>query len=184
MITAISDNFDRADSDTLGSGWTEQLGDIDIASNRAKSTNEAIATWTQDTTIHSDVELQADVEGTVSVGGVALIARFTDINNFLYCIINTFSQTVKIYKMVAGSATELGSYTGGYSNGTVYTLKFICQGNTLKAYVGGTERISITDRSINVPGQVGLYGDSANRFWNNFTCKIPERIASRPPPYR
>lgn len=43
MITAISDNFDRADSDTLGSGWTEQSGDIDIASNRAKSTNEAIA---------------------------------------------------------------------------------------------------------------------------------------------
>ena len=49
FTTNVSDNFDRADADSLGSNWTEILGDIDIVSNAARgmtASNYSMAVWT------------------------------------------------------------------------------------------------------------------------------------------
>ena len=44
VACTLVDNFNRADSTTIGGGWTEQVGDLSIQGNKAGNVNGAAAT--------------------------------------------------------------------------------------------------------------------------------------------
>ena len=68
------------------------------------------------------------------------------------------SGTWKLNKRVSGANTLLGSYTGDSPNGTTRTVKLEMRGTTSKVYIGGVERISVTDSAISATGNPGLVG--------------------------
>jgi hypothetical protein len=160
MATIFSDDFNRADAGDLGSNYDEDANGLDIVSNQAKSTTSNARVRVKAASFPSanaDYEVQADgVHNTPSVGDVYLYGRAVDGDNLYRLRISTFDQAVKIQKVVSASATDLGSYTGGYVSGTTYTVKLSMSGTTLKAYVNGTERVSVTDSTYTATGVPGM----------------------------
>lgn len=169
MATLASDNFNRADGDSLGANWTEASGDIDIASNIADATAASRVIWAGTfSPANADYDVTADLRVAASVGGVGVMARYTDLNNFYYSIINTFSQTLTIRKRVASTNTTLGTYNGGQSTGVTYTVRFNLVGTALKAFQAGVERVSVTDGDLTSVGVPGMWTDSGDGTLDNF----------------
>jgi hypothetical protein len=130
--TFVSDTFDRANADALGTAdggtdvdlsWNEGDPDIDISSNTA------IVTGTWDTAraeigdSHTeDVEVQVDMTSIVNwewnYQGVS--ARFTSDQNFYQAYYRKFDGYLRIRAVKGGSGVELGNYNvGDLSSGTI-----------------------------------------------------------------
>jgi lysophospholipase L1-like esterase len=172
MATLITDNFDRTDSDSLGSDWSEDSGDIDIVSNRAKTTAASRARWVGTfNPASADYEIEAKLEKQGGVGGVGFMFRYQDANNYYYVAMNTFAQNVYVVKVVAGSGiydNVIGEYVGGYTNNEIHTVKVVLSGTSIKVYVNGTLRIDEVDSEFSSAGEVGLWSDAADGFINDF----------------
>lgn len=174
--TLVSDNFDRADSDTFGTDWTEQKGDWDIVSNKGSHVTDS-GTGGEDVAIFNtalganpdaDYEVEAIVRLT-STGGLGVYARWTDDSNHYFNYLNTVSQNFQMYKKVSGTYTQLGStYSAGQSTDTDYTIKLSAIGSALKSYQDGVERISATDTAITATGKPALLSDSSGKLYNDF----------------
>lgn len=178
MAILISDDFDRADNDSLGANWTEDSGDWDIASNVASSTAASRATWTGTfNTAGADYDVSGDLRITASVAGVGVIGRFVDLDNFYHARINTFSQYLRLQKRVGGTDTTLGQYNGGQSTGNTYVVKLSMVGSTIKVFQDGTERISVTDSALTATGLPGIWSDSNVCTVNNFLVEGTEASA-------
>lgn len=176
-LSIYTDQFKRPDSTNIstsapmGGAYTEVTGDTQIVSGALKNIglNSHVVTVDAPVMNTADYYVQAIVYTNPSnASGIGLIIRYVDASNYYYARINTFGNTLKIIKRIAGSETELGNYNGGYTGGNSYTLKFSGTGTTLKAYVNGTERISVTDSDLTSAGKPGLWSDYGNSTWNNF----------------
>ncbi len=56
-----------------------------------------------------------------------------------------------------GSWAKIGSYAVTLNDNTWYTIKLELNGSSIKGYLNGTERISVTDNAHS-QGQIGLRG--------------------------
>ncbi len=163
MTTLFSDDFNRANSSTLGGAWSELSGDWRINSNGLNENNFGAAfvvnttsTGTPDYAVEASI-YQAGMT-TTSGCGIGILARCTDINNAYFAWLDAQPGAVvyRIYKLVAATFTELGtSYNpGGYLSDPV-TVRFEVQGTALRLYVNGTLRNSATDSAISAVGNFG-----------------------------
>lgn len=77
--------------------------------------------------------------------------------------IQVISGSVILYK--GGYATTLGTWVGNPSNINDFTVRLLCNGTSIKVFVDGTERISVTDATY-ASGKVGIgtFGSSTTRF--------------------
>lgn len=176
-LSIYTDQFKRPDntnistSAPMGGAYTEVTGDAQIVSGELKNIglNSHIITVDAPVMNTADYYVQAIIYTNPSyASGIGLIARYVDVNNYYYCVINTVAQKLIIYKREGGANTNLGEYAGGYTGGSSYTIKFSLVGTALKAYVNGVERISITNSVFAGAGKVGLWSDYGNSTWNNF----------------
>lgn len=172
MADLASDNFNRADGDSLGSNWTEQVGDFDILTNRAiqnTASGNNIATW--DTNISSspagDYNIKSIVRCDVT-GGAAVVGRWTASTDYYQTHLNTVSQDLRIRKRVADVATTLGTYVGGYGITTDYTIEMKMVGSTITAYEASTLRLTVTDSDLKAEGKPGLFADSDGKVYDDF----------------
>lgn len=160
MTTLATDDFNRANSSTLGANWTAQSGvsSMSILSNQADVVDNrgnyySNATWPNDhwsqatilTTaniLHASVRVRcATAADTYYNGG----ANPTDFGN----------KNRRIWKTVAGTRTSLGSQaTDVVANDVIYLE---AQGTALVFKVNGTTVVSVTDSSI-ASGNAGLGG--------------------------
>jgi hypothetical protein len=114
----IQDNFDRADSDSLGSNWTEtetNPGDIVIQNNKVKFYESGSITYNTPLTVTRHRDMSFDVFGVPAALGVDryLLAylAFQDANNFLALRINSDSGGVcSFIQMSGGVQTILGTF--------------------------------------------------------------------------
>jgi len=192
--TLFSDDFNRADNDLLGGNWVERGGsDFDIVTNRVEYITYAGAShavvYNPTGITGADYTVQAVVNSVtgnthngvcgrrVNFGGLdsnSYTAFIHESNNFLY-----------LFKKVSGTWTELGSYAVAINPGTDYTVKLSMQGTTIKAFLDGVERISVTDTALSAAGDACIDGDesSAGTRWDNFlvedfaTGAVPPRRA-------
>lgn len=174
-MAVITETFTRSNSDTLGSNWTEAVGDWDISSNQAVTNiqQDNFAVWSGTfSPNNANYSVAADVSVVGNVSSTGVIARWVDSSNYYYARINTFGQDLKLYKYVDGVRTQLGStFTGGYTNNTVYNLKLVVAGSSLAVYVDGTKRISAVDTSLTATGVPGLWSDYDSSVVDNFTVE-------------
>lgn len=177
MATLASDNFDRADAGTLGSNWTDDNAGFAIVSNKASGATGDQAYWSGTfNPASADYDVTVTLHHTGTVSELAFFGRRTGSTTFYWVAMNTFMQTVKLYKRVSGTDTELGSYTGGYSTGNTYTFRLNMVGSTLKVFEGATERISVSNSDITATGTPGILASVINGTsdWDNFLVEGTE----------
>ncbi len=177
MALLASDSFDRADSTNLGTNWNELSGSFEIVSNKLKlithNAADDVCTWIRalGCTPEADYEVEAVVQFSGGGGGgVGVAARVQDINNYYLVEVSTTGDALDMYKKVSGSHIWLAGYSTTLNESTDYTVKLSVAGTSIKAYLNGVERISVTDSSITAAGRPACRGFSNNngQLYNDF----------------
>lgn len=178
MAVTFSDNFNRADSSTVGNGWVEVSGDFSISSNQLTSTLVDNSIITQDSTLptYADYYVSATVYplfGADSDGFEGIIARYTDSTHFYYLSWGRGSITSGLVLNVKNGASDtvIGSdYTDLVLNNTAVTIKLVVVGNIIQGYVNNHLLISVTNSTLTAAGKAGIRkgGISDSSFWTYF----------------
>ena len=167
--TTASDDFDRANGGTLGSGWTDTVGGMGISNNAAVPIGDfdyrfayySGASW-GDT--HSS---QAVFYGPL--GGVMFLTVRHQANGDLYMLmVNSGSHVLAIFKNIGGSYTLLRNFGVGPISG--HTYKFEASGTTLRAYDNGVQIGTDLNDSTLTGGAPGIGGSAYQPAqWDDWT---------------
>lgn len=164
-VDKFSDNFNRADSASLGSPWVDVSGDFQIVSNQAKSVGGVSIVTDQTTLSTADNQMSISMQFSTSAPlySTQMILRATGPNIFDNCyylnVQNYGDSTVglQLYKRVSGTPTTLGSEVRTtLVNGTYYTYKFIIRNDWLTGYINGVAKVFATDSTYTAAGSHGL----------------------------
>lgn len=180
--TTLSENFDTADSDTLGGQltWTEVVIDIDIASNKAQQGDATANSAGRAESDLSSVDhfVQADIEALVANTPVTyLLGRFAGAATTYYRggyrdnAVNTYI----IGKVVTGTATNLFLASATAPGDGPLTTKFTIDGSSLTLNVSGSDVLGpSTDTAITDGTRCGIGSNSSNvarSKWNNWSAE-------------
>lgn len=177
MALLAFDSFDRADNSNLGTDWDEASGGFEIVSNRLKlithNAADDVCVWIRaiGCTPAPDYEVEAIVQfNGGGGGGTGVAGRYQDMNNYYLVEASTTGDSFDMYKKVSGSYTKIGAYAVTLNEATDYTVKLGMVGTTIKGYLNGVERISVTDSSITAAGRPACRGFSNNngQLYNDF----------------
>jgi RHS repeat-associated protein len=173
---SLSDDFNRADSTSLGSNWTERVGDFAIVSQTLRNDSteqDHLATYTG---TYTDVTVSARVQLTGSSGTTALGARWGAYSDGLpgqgYMVDMDDLGHLNLWR-VDDFSSALGYYEiPGYSSGQWVALGLKATGTQLVVTVSGSPVITATDSAF-TEGEAGLWsytpgGAGAHRF-DDFT---------------
>ena len=124
-LHAAADAFDRANSTDLGSNWNESLLNLEIFSNQIRNSNvgNKAAQFTQSIGPNQDVSVDCKV---TAVGNMcAVVARWSDTNNFYYARLDTDAGNIKLFKTVNGASTPIGTAVRGLQFNTYYRIRLV-----------------------------------------------------------
>lgn len=160
-----SDNFDRANSTSLGtpsdggSAWAGSSSTYGTTSNQAYLSGSAgwnTAVWLEASSATGHAQITY-ISGTSVNSGI--LARIVDAQNF---ILGQFTGTAFfIFKRVAGTFTQIGpSFSGTLTANDV--IRITASGNSLSLQVNGITRISGTDAAHNTATKWGFVENNGN----------------------
>lgn len=163
-----TDNFNRANGAIGTTNWTSQPGiaggaAMQIVSNEASSTLGVTAPYFSGSLVgggswpnnqYAQITVGSAVDTTTDAG-VGPMGRASTVQQTAY-----FGQTntneTKVYKVVNGSYTQLGSNGAACATGDI--LKLICNGTSISATKNGTTIVgAVTDSAI-ASGSAGMWG--------------------------
>lgn len=168
-MTSIADNFNRANSDTLGTlsdgsgSWTEVAGDNDIVSNTCAG-GAAGSNYSR-----ADVDLasaahyaQIDVvswTGSSAGQAAGICTRYSSSADTCYVFyIRRDTSNYRLFKRVAGSLTQIGSTVTEALPSLPFTVKLSSSsGDVHTCAVNGTTKLSPSDSSITGNTRTGLF---------------------------
>lgn len=165
---ALLDDFNRADSTTLGGNWVEDQNQAEIKGNKLAPTTLSAEILVRNTTPvgSADVEVEATITyANGHAGGPTwrINAASPTQNYYIYEAEN--DGVFQMYRRVNGTYTSIGSHDNG-PNLTDPVLKARSVGNEHKGYVNGVEVISVTDAFHPNEGQVGFrFNSGAGGTW-------------------
>jgi hypothetical protein len=168
-MTTFSDDFNRADSTTVGNGWVEVAEDWAISANRlaapAAGGTGVIVCGTAMATDDNSAQVTISVAAAVSCG-VFCRADSAFGNGYLW---RNDGTSWDLFRNVSGSFTSLATFAGAAVNGDVAKVQAI--GTTIKAFVNGVERASVTDANITTGKNTGMRcAASASVRFDDFTA--------------
>jgi hypothetical protein len=168
-VTSFSDNFDRADSTSLGAGWVEVSGDWSIVSNRLSSgaAGGTIILRASGAMASNDHYVQATIAATTAAShGVWCRGNSNITSGYLW---RNDGSSWNLFSVVGGSFTVIGTYAVAAVAGDVAKLQAV--GSTITAYVNGTLRVSVTDTNVPTGTSVGIRSESVNALrFDDFTA--------------
>ncbi len=113
----------------------------------------------------ADYDVQADLCGmaqNASTTGVA--GRVSTTGDTAYRVVFDVPNTggYVLQKVNAGVVTQLAwigpwQWGGNFADGSTHTVKLQMRGTSIKVFVDGVERLSVTDSSITAAGRAGVY---------------------------
>lgn len=192
-LASFSDDFDRADSDSLGANWTEADGDIDIFSNTARLSeggfgeNFAIYSATACTTVNQFVRLTI----VIATGYPQIPLRYTNSSSPFYFLEFSGSSVDWYHKsQIGGTSTQINAAPGSISitDGTVIGMSVEGTGasTVVKIWINptsgspddptswGAATVTFTDNPaspVDTGGYVGIggvQGSADSLRYNNF----------------
>lgn len=97
------------------------------------------------------------MEGRIYSGSGGVICRLTDVNNYVFLILNMSNGSLVLYKRVAGTPTSLylTTVTQDTTNGNLLRLEYTL--NTFRVYVDGVLLSTVVDAFNNTATKVGMY---------------------------
>ncbi|NUP36007.1 MAG: hypothetical protein HOY76_03030 [Streptomyces sp.] len=158
-MASFSDDFDRGNTTDLGAGWVEVSGDWSIVSQQlspgaAGGTIILRAAGPMDSSDHS---AQITIAATVAASqGVWCRGNSNITSGYLW---RNDGSTWDLFSVVGGSFTLLGSYSAPAAPGDVARVQVV--GSTIKGFVNGVERVSLTNTHVTTGTSVGIRSESA-----------------------
>lgn len=171
MTTLFTDDFNRADSGTLGANWTNVDAGFVVASNTAKASTAGL-----NSVIVTSVSFPADQWAQITLGatvstnsdeGYGLVLRGAAGGDLYFLHVSTVDS--HFYSRVGGTYNDIsGAQTGG-TTGDVFYAEI--QGTTIIVKKNGSQIWTSTDSAIS-SGAPGLWGDSGGGLINgdNFSA--------------
>ena len=176
VTTAVSDTFTDTTGVLLqnhvgatGATWTRYStsqsgtdGVITAAARLRRNNTLATMYYASGVPASPDYSVQADVyvRSLLTNDAVGVIGRASTSADTYYRAryVKTGAATAawELAKVVAGTATVLGSYSQTLSALSTYALKLDMAGSTIRLLVDGVERVSATDTAITTAGRGGL----------------------------
>lgn len=159
-MAAFTDDFNRADSSSLGAGWVEVSGDWSIISNRLSSGSAGgtIILRAAGAMASNDHYAQVTIAITTAASqGVWCRGNANISSGYLW---RNDGTSWDLFSVVGGSFSVIGSFAGAAANGDVAKVEAV--GSTIKGFVNGAERVSVTDTAVTTGTSVGLRSESTS----------------------
>lgn len=167
--TTYTESWNTADSTTLGPDltWNEIDATFSVVSNSLSYDGNSLHRYAR-----AEHDLSGEdhyVQGVMVEGGsggavreAGVLGRVSTSVKSYYAAYVATSSHVKLYKLVSGTATQLGSTTA-ITFGTSKILKLTCNGSTISVDYDGATMISVTDTAVtgNLRAGVGNFNSSA-----------------------
>ena len=164
-MTVSTDNFNRADSTSLGSPWVEGTGDGEISSNvvRVVSGQEGV-----ETTLLYDVDcgsadmyVQSNFIFNSDYGNIGVCIRGNSAHTSRFeCRVNQTNLNCEVVKYVSASWSSVRSGTNGeygtWASGTT-TFRAEANGSSHTLYNNGVSKVTYTDADNNTLQRGGLW---------------------------
>jgi len=165
-MTTFADDFNRADSSNLGAGWVEVSGDWSIVSNQLSPGNAGGTILLRAATdaATDDNFAQATIAATAAASqGVACRTNANLSTGYLWRNNGTSWDLFTL-----GTFVLLATYAVAAAPGDVARVQAV--GSTIKAFVNGVERASVTDTTYTTGKSSGIRADSTNALrFDNFS---------------
>lgn len=149
-MATYTDDFNRANSSAIGN-WTEVDDDWSINGNQLAPGISSTAYVIYNSPVDTSDQYAEVVLATASASSMGVFARSDVGGNNFYLWRNDGSEWTLFYNF-GGNFTSIGSYVVPAVDGDVARIQ--CEGSTIKGFVNGVERVSVTDTVI----PTGLYG--------------------------
>jgi hypothetical protein len=168
-MASFSDDFNRADSSSLGANWVEVSGDWSIVSNQLSpgAAGGTIILRAAGAMASDDHSAQIAIAATTAAShGVWCRGNSNISSGYLW---RNDGSSWDLFSVVGGSFTLLGTYAAAAAPGDVAKIQAV--GSTIKAYVNGVERVSLTNAHVTTGTSVGLRSESAGAIrFDDFTA--------------
>lgn len=154
----FSDDFNRANSSDLGSDWVEVSGDWSIISNQLSSGSAGGTIILRAATemLSSDHYAQMTIATpTTASMGVWCRGNSNISSGYLW---RNDGTSWNLFSVSGGSFTIIGTYAVAAAPGDVARVQ--ADGSTIKGYVNGIERVSVTDTAVATGTSVGIRSES------------------------
>ena len=167
-MTTFTDDFNRANG-APGANWVDATGLWTIASNQLSSG-----------TVGGTIVIRAATAmATNDNSAQVTIAATAAVSHGIWCRGNTgFTQgylwrndgsSWALFSVVGGSFTSIGSFAGAAVAGDIAKVQAV--GSTIKGYVNGVQRVSVTDTGVTTGTSVGLRAESTSSLrFDDFTA--------------
>ncbi|MEV0526046.1 hypothetical protein AB0I66_21655 [Streptomyces sp. NPDC050439] len=159
-MASFSDDFNRGDSSSLGAGWVEVSGDWSIISTQLSpgSTGGTILLRAAGAMASSDHFAQVTIAATASASqGVWCRGNLDLTSGYLW---RNNGSSWNLFSVVGEEFSFIGSYAAAASPGDVAGVQAV--GSTIKAFVNGVERVSVTDTAVPTGTTVGVRSDAVS----------------------
>ena len=176
MAELFRDDFARADSATLGGNWVEVTGNFDIVSGGIRATPPTQSLAINTTSLGgANYKVTANIStGSMwsSTGGLGVVARYVDANNYYFAWLDVNAPHVKLYRVVGGTFTSIGDAIPGSPPADPTTLTLGCLGSSLFAIVNDVQCITITDTSLSAAGNFGVRAWDGSTFTDHLVNSV------------
>jgi hypothetical protein len=158
-VTTFADDFNRADSTSLGAGWVEVSGDWSIVSNQLSpgAAGGTIILRAAGAMAGNDNYAQVTIAATTAASQGVWCRGNSNISQG-YLLRNN-GTSWDLFSVVGGSFVVIGTYTAVAAPGDVAKVQAV--GSLIKGIVNGVERISVTNTAVTTGTSVGIRSDSA-----------------------
>ena len=153
-MASFTDDFNRADSTDLGAEWVEVSGDWSIISNQLAPPVSAGTVVLRAATAMATNDHYAQVTlATVAAASQGVWCRGNSniTNGYLW---RNDGTAWDLFSVVSSTFTVIGTFAGAASAGDVAKVQAV--GSTIKAFVNGVERVSVTDTGVTTGSNVGI----------------------------
>jgi hypothetical protein len=168
-VATFTDDFNRANSTDLGAGWVEVSGDWSIVSNQLSpgAAGGTIILRAADPMASSDHSAQVTIAVTTAASqGVWCRGNSNISTGYLW---RNDGTSWDLFSVVGGSFTVIGTYAAAASPGDVAKVQAV--GSTIKCFVNGVERVSVTDTGVTTGTSVGIRSESTGAIrYDDFTA--------------
>jgi hypothetical protein len=107
------------------------------------------------TNIDLSVSFKA-VEGKADQGG-GPVWRYKDADNYYIARMNPLEDNFRVYKVVAGKRSQLGSAEVEAAAGKWHTIRIVHKGNQIQCYLNGKLHLDVKDDTFKDVGKIGLW---------------------------
>jgi hypothetical protein len=126
--------------------------------------NLCVAEKTKFTDVDLNVQFKA-IAGKFDQGG-GVVWRYKDANNYYIARMNPLEDNFRVYKVVDGKRTQLGTADVKAPAGEWHKLRVTQTGDHIECYLNGKRWLDVKDATFTGPGKIGLWSksDAQTRF--------------------